>query len=129
MARAMKLAAGEVSRVDYICAAANSTPILDQAETRAIKEAFGNHAAEISISAVKSMIGEYDASGGVRACATVLSVARGIVPPTINYDVPDPECDLDYTVAGAKKKGIEFALLNGFANGGAHCSVLFKKCS
>ena len=129
MARAMARAVGGISRVDYICAAANSTPILDQAETRAIKEVFGNQSSEISISAVKSMIGEYDASGGVRACATVLSIAQGIAPPTINYDTPDPECDLDYTVEGAKKKEIEFALLNGFANGGAHCSVLFKKCS
>jgi 3-oxoacyl-[acyl-carrier-protein] synthase II len=127
MARAMARAVGEVARVDYICAAANSTPSLDRAETRAIKEVFGNRAAEISLSAVKSLIGEYDASGGVRACATVLSISQGIVPPTINYDAPDPECDLDYTVAGAKKKGIEFALLNGFANGGAHCSLLFKK--
>jgi 3-oxoacyl-[acyl-carrier-protein] synthase II len=129
MAKAMARAVGEVSRVDYICAAANSTPTLDRAETRAIKEVFGNHAVEISISALKSMIGEYDASGGVRACATVLSISQGIVPPTINYDTPDPECDLDYTVEGAKKKEIEFALLNGFASGGAHCSVLFKKCS
>jgi 3-oxoacyl-[acyl-carrier-protein] synthase II len=126
MARAMAQAVGRCPQVDYICAAANSTQVLDRAETRAIKEVFGHKAAEISLSAVKSMIGESDASGGIRACATVLGIAQGIVPPTINYEVPDPQCDLDYTARGAKKKGIEFALLNGFASGGTHVCILFK---
>jgi 3-oxoacyl-[acyl-carrier-protein] synthase II len=129
MARAMSQAVGSSPQVDYICAAANSTQALDQAETSAIKKVFGKEAAQISVSAVKSMIGEFDASGGIRACATVLSVAEGIVPPTINYREPDPMCDLDYTTQGAKSKAIESALLNGFANGGAHCSILFKGCS
>jgi len=75
------------------------------------------------------MIGEFDASGGIKACATVLSIKEGIVPPTINYREPDPACDLDYTTTGAQRKEIEFALLNGFANGGAHVSILFKKVS
>jgi 3-oxoacyl-[acyl-carrier-protein] synthase II len=83
----------------------------------------------IAISAVKSMIGEFDASGGIKACATVLSIQKGIVPPTINYREPDPACDLDYTVQGAKKKVIDSALLNGFANGGANISILFKRLS
>jgi 3-oxoacyl-(acyl-carrier-protein) synthase len=115
--------------VDYICAAANSTQALDKVETQAIREAFGKKADDIAISAVKSMIGEFDASGGIKACTTVLSIKEGIVPPTINYHEPDPACDLDYTVQGAKKKEIGSALLNGFANGGANISILFKRLS
>ena len=75
------------------------------------------------------MIGEFDASGGIKACAAVMSIKEGIVPPTINYHEPDPACDLDYTVQGAKKKEISSALLNGFANGGANISILFKRLS
>ena len=129
MARAMSQATGGVSQVDYICAAANSTQELDRVETQAIRVAFGRKAEEIDISAVKSMIGEFDASGGVRACAAVMSIKEGIVPPTINYREPDPACDLNYTVQGAKKKEIDSALLNGFANGGANISILFKRFS
>jgi 3-oxoacyl-[acyl-carrier-protein] synthase II len=129
MARAMSQAAGGLPQVDYICAAANSTQALDQVETRAIREAFGKKADAIAISAVKSMIGEFDASGGIKACAAVLSIKEGIVPPTINYREPDPACDLDYTTTGALRKHIELALLNGFANGGANISILFKRLS
>jgi 3-oxoacyl-[acyl-carrier-protein] synthase II len=129
MARAMSQAVGSPPHVDYICAAANSTEALDQAETRAIKNVFGKEAAQISVSAVKSMIGEFDASGGIRACAAVLSIHEGTIPPTINYCEPDPMCDLDYTTQGAKKKEIGSALLNGFANGGTHICILFNKGS
>jgi len=129
MAQAISLAVGDCPRVDYICAAANSTHPLDRAETRAIRRALGKKAEEISISAVKSMIGEFDASGGIRGCATVLAVKQGIVPPTINCREADPTCDLDYTTHGATKKEIGFALLDGFANGGAHICILFKKVS
>ncbi|MBN1254096.1 MAG: beta-ketoacyl-[acyl-carrier-protein] synthase family protein [Deltaproteobacteria bacterium] len=129
MARAMSQAVGSSPQVDYICAAANSTQALDQAETSAIKKVFGKEAAQISVSAVKSMIGEFDASGGIRACAAVLSIHEGIIPPTINYRQPDAECDLDYTTQGAKNKAIASALLNGFANGGTHICILFKGCS
>jgi 3-oxoacyl-[acyl-carrier-protein] synthase II len=129
MARAMLQATGGLPQVDYICAAANSTQALDQIETRAIREAFGKKADAIAISAVKSMIGEFDASGGIKACAAVMSIKEGIVPPTINYREPDPACNLDYTVQGAKKKEIDSALLNGFANGGANISILFKRLS
>jgi 3-oxoacyl-(acyl-carrier-protein) synthase len=126
IARAITEAVGSRPHVDYICAAANSTQPLDLAETRAIRRAFGKKAETISISSVKSMIGECDASGGMRACVAVMSIAEGIVPPTINYRQPDPQCDLDYTVHGAKKKKIDSALLNGFANGGAHICILFS---
>jgi 3-oxoacyl-[acyl-carrier-protein] synthase II len=129
LAKAISQAVGGRSSVDYICAAANSTQPLDRAETRAIRWALGEHAERISISAVKSMVGEFDASGGIRACATVLTIKEGVIPPTINYKEPDPECDLDYTTAGAAKKEVELALLNGSANGGAHVCILFQKIS
>jgi 3-oxoacyl-[acyl-carrier-protein] synthase II len=129
MAKAISQAVGDLSRVDYICAAANSTQPLDLAETRAIRRALGKRADKISVSSVKSMIGEFDASGGLRGCATVLAVKHGIIPPTINYREHDPACDLDYTTTGAKKKEVELALLNGSANGGAHICILFKKVS
>jgi 3-oxoacyl-[acyl-carrier-protein] synthase II len=129
MARAIVQAAGDLPQVDYICATANSTQALDRTETRAIRKAFGKRAEAISINAVKSMIGEFDASGGIKACATILSIQEGIAPPTINYNEPDPACDLNYTTSGAQRKAIEFALLNGFANGGANISILFKHFS
>lgn len=129
LARAISQAVGGVSPVDYICAAANSTQALDLAETRAIRRAMGKEAEKISVSAVKSMVGEFDASGGIRACATILTIKQGVIPPTINYKEPDPECDLDYTTAGAKKREVEIALLNGSANGGTHICILFKKVS
>ena len=129
LAKAISQAVGGLSPVEYICAAANSTQPLDLAETRAIRRALGKEAEKISVSAVKSMVGEFDASGGIRGCATVLAVKQGIVPPTINCREADPTCDLDYTTHGATKKEIGFALLDGFANGGAHICILFKKVS
>jgi 3-oxoacyl-[acyl-carrier-protein] synthase II len=129
LAKAISQAVERLARVDYICAAANSTQPLDLAETRAIRRVFAKRAEKISVSAVKSMIGEFDASGGIRACASALAVKEGIIPPTINYREPDPACDLDYTTSGAAKKEVEFALLNGSANGGAQICVLFQKVS
>jgi 3-oxoacyl-[acyl-carrier-protein] synthase II len=129
LAKAISQAVGGLSPVDYICAAANSTQALDLAESRAIRRAMGKQAEKISVSAVKSMVGEFDASGGIRACATVLTIKQEVIPPTINYKEPDPECDLDYTTAGAKKREVEIALLNGSANGGTHICILFKKVS
>jgi 3-oxoacyl-[acyl-carrier-protein] synthase II len=129
LAKAISQAVGGLSPVEYICAAANSTQPLDLAETRAIRRALGKEAEKISVSAVKSMVGEFDASGGIRACATILTIKQGVIPPTINYKEPDPECDLDYTTAGAKKREVEIALLNGSANGGTHICILFKKVS
>jgi 3-oxoacyl-[acyl-carrier-protein] synthase II len=129
LAKAISQAVGGLSPVEYICAAANSTQALDLAETRAIRRALGKEAEKISVSAIKSMVGEFDASGGIRACATVLTIKQGVIPPTINYKEPDPECNLDYTTAGAKKREVGIALLNGSANGGTHICILFKKVS
>ncbi len=126
LAKAMVAASGG-RRVDYICAAANSTRDLDIAETRAIKAAFQGDARDLSISSVKSMIGEFDGSGGVRACATALALYHGIIPPTINYSMPDPDCDLNYTPNEAREREVNTALLNGFSNGGSNISILFGR--
>jgi 3-oxoacyl-[acyl-carrier-protein] synthase II len=126
LAKAMAKASGG-RRVDYICAAANSTRDLDITETRAIKSTFRKEARHISISSVKSMIGEFDGSGGIRACTTVLALYHGIIPPTINYSTTDPDCDLDYTPNEAKERRIDSALLNGFSNGGSNISILFGR--
>ena len=114
-------------RIDYICAAANSTRDLDVAETRAIKAGFPEGGRNISISSVKSMIGEFDGSGGVRACAALLAIHHGVIPPTINYSAPDPDCDLDYTPNEARERKVNTALLNGFSNGGSNISILFGR--
>jgi 3-oxoacyl-[acyl-carrier-protein] synthase II len=126
LAKAMIEASGG-RRIDYICAAANSTRDLDVAETRGIKAAFREGTRDISISSVKSMIGEFDGSGGMRACATALALYHGVIPPTINYSVSDPDCDLDYTPNEAREKRIHTALLNGFSNGGSNISILFGR--
>jgi 3-oxoacyl-[acyl-carrier-protein] synthase II len=114
-------------RIDYICAASNSTRDLDIAETRAIKAVYGEGARDISISSLKSMVGEFDGSGAMRTCAALLAIYHGVAPPTINYSAPDPDCDLDYTPNEARKKRIDSALLNGFSNGGSNISILFGR--
>ena len=126
LAKAMAKASGG-RRVDYVCAASNSTRDLDIAETRAIKAVYGEGARDISISSVKSMVGEFDGSGGMRACAALLAIYHGVVPPTINYSASDPDCDLDYTPNEAREKRIDSALLNGFSNGGSNISILFGR--
>jgi 3-oxoacyl-[acyl-carrier-protein] synthase II len=126
IARAMTLAAEEPQTVDCVSAAANSTPDLDRVETLAIKKVFGERAKEISISSLKSMIGEFDGSGGIRACGVALSIYHGMIPPTIGTEHLDPECDLDYTLHQMKKREIRSALLNGSSNGGSNISLWFK---
>jgi 3-oxoacyl-[acyl-carrier-protein] synthase II len=127
IAKAMSMAAKEPSTVDYISAAANSTPDLDRAETLAIKKVFGERAKEISVSGLKSMLGEFDGSGGIRACGVALTLFHGLIPPTIGTEHLDPQCDLDVTLGQPKKKEIRSALLNGCSNGGSNISVLFKR--
>jgi len=128
IAKAMSVAAKEPSTVDYICAAANSTPDLDRAETLAVKKVFGERTKEISVSSLKSMIGEFDGSGGIRACGVALTLFHGVIPPTIGIEHLDPQCDLNVTLGQPKKKKIRSALLNGCANGGSNISLWFKRC-
>jgi 3-oxoacyl-[acyl-carrier-protein] synthase II len=127
IARAMSLAAQELDTVDYISAAANSTPDLDRAETLAIKKVFGKRAKEVSVSSLKSMLGEFDGSGGIRACGLALSLYHGIIPATIGTKNLDPQCDLNVALDQAKKREIRSAILNSASNGGSNISLWFKK--
>lgn len=127
IAKAMSFAAKEPSTVDYISAAANSTLDLDRAETLAIKNVFGERAKEIFVSSLKSMLGEFDGSGGIRACAMALSLHHGMIPPTIGTEYLDPQCDLNVALGQSKKREICSALLNGCSNGGSNISLWFKR--
>jgi 3-oxoacyl-[acyl-carrier-protein] synthase II len=114
--------------VDYINAHGTSTPLGDLAETKAVKTTFKEHAKTVSVSSTKSALGHLlGASGGVEAIVTALSVQRNIIPPTINLDNPDPECDLDYTPHKAKERKITYAMSNSFGFGGHNASLLMKK--
>ena len=114
--------------VDYINVHGTSTPLGDISETSAIKEVFGKHAYELSVSSTKSMTGHLlGAAGAVEAIATVMAALTDQVPPTINYEFPDPACDLDYTPNTARKRKVHYALSNTFGFGGHNATLLFKK--
>jgi 3-oxoacyl-[acyl-carrier-protein] synthase II len=116
--------------VDYINAHGTSTPVGDVAETKAIKKVFGKHAYRLAVSSVKSMTGHLlGAAGGVESVATVLTVHHGVIPPTINHDEPDPECDLDYVPNKARQAEVRVALTNSFGFGGTNATLVFKKYS
>jgi len=127
MARAMSLAVEDFQTVDYISAAANSTPDLDRGETFAIKKVFGERAKEISVSSLKSLLGEFDGSGGIRACALALSLNQGMIPPTIGTKHLDPQCDVNVVLGQSKRNEIRSALLNGCSNGGSNISLWIKQ--
>ena len=111
----------------YINAHGTSTPLGDLAETRAIKTAFGDHAENVSVSSTKSTTGHMvGAAGAAEAIFTVLALRDQIIPPTINLEKADPECDLDYTPNVAKELKISAALSNSFGFGGTNGSVLFQ---
>jgi 3-oxoacyl-[acyl-carrier-protein] synthase II len=114
--------------VNYINAHGTSTPLGDIAETKAMKATFGPHSAKLAVSSIKSMIGHLlGAAGGVAAVATALSISRNLVPPTINLDNQDPECDLDYVPNRARDLKVDFALVNSFGFGGHNASIMLKK--
>jgi len=114
--------------VDYINAHGTSTPPNDRIETYAIKTLFGDHARKLAVSSTKSMIGHLlGAAGAVEAGITSLVVERGIIPPTINYETPDPDCDLDYVPNKMRTANVRYALSNSFGFGGTNASLLFKK--
>jgi len=130
--RAMRLAIADAGLVpgdvDYINAHGTSTPLNDVSETRAIKRLFGDHAYKLSISSTKSMIGHLlGAAGGVEAIACVKTLNEGIVHPTINYETPDPECDLDYVPNVARKRDVRVVLSNGFGFGGQNACLVFRR--
>ncbi len=117
-----------INDIDYINAHGTSTPFNDKNETAAIKSVFGERAYDIAISSTKSSTGHLlGAAGAVEAIVSVLSIKNGIVPPTINYSTPDPECDLNYTPNKPIKKDVKVALSNTFGFGGHNASLIFKK--
>jgi 3-oxoacyl-[acyl-carrier-protein] synthase II len=128
MLYAMQDAGIEPQDVDYINAHGTSTPLNDRMETLAIKRAFGEHAYSIKISSIKSMVGHLlGAAGAIEAAATVLSVYHGVIPPTINLENPDPECDLDYTPQKSVTCSIRHALSNSFGFGGHNGTLVFGR--
>ena len=131
-ARSMKLALAKAGLkpedVDYINAHGTSTPLNDKSETAAIKTVFGAHAYKLAISSTKSMTGHMiGAAGAVEAIACVLTIANGVIHPTINYHTPDPDCDLDYVPNVARKANVRVAMSNGFGFGGHNATIMFKK--
>jgi len=128
MAAALRDAGMLASAVDYINAHGTSTLYNDKYETVAIKRVFGTHARKLAVSSTKSMTGHLlGAAGGVEAIATVFAIYHGMVPPTINYETPDPECDLDYVPNQARKLDVEVALSNAFGFGGTNATLTFQK--
>ncbi len=130
--QAMKIALEDAkikpSQIDYINAHGTSTPLNDKLETLSIKKVFGKHAYNLKISSNKSMTGHLlGASGGVEAIATALAIKEEVIPPTINYHYPDPECDLDYVPNKAEQKLVKYALSNSFGFGGHNGVVILGK--
>jgi 3-oxoacyl-[acyl-carrier-protein] synthase II len=128
MEMAIRKAGIRPEQVDYINAHGTSTPYNDKLETLAIKNCFGEHARTLAISSTKSMTGHLlGGAGGLEAGISALSVFHGEVPPTINLDNPDPECDLDYVPHKSRKMDVRYALSNSFGFGGTNAALLFKK--
>jgi 3-oxoacyl-[acyl-carrier-protein] synthase II len=125
MRRAIERAEIRPEQIGYINAHGTSTPLGDAAETRAIKEVFGDHAYELAVSSTKSVTGHcFGAAGAIEAMMCVLAVRDGVLPPTVNYEHPDPECDLDYVPNEARKADVEVALSNAMGLGGHNGCVL-----
>jgi len=128
MIKAIKDAGIDPSEVDYINAHGTSTPVGDISETTAVKKALGEHAYQVAISSTKSMTGHLlGAAGGVEAVICGLTIEHGIIPPTINLENPDPECDLDYVPNTARKADVRVAMSNSFGFGGHNATIIMKK--
>jgi 3-oxoacyl-[acyl-carrier-protein] synthase II len=128
MRNALKDANLEPAQVDYINAHGTSTEVGDKIETTAVKRAFGDHAYKVAVSSTKSMTGHLlGGAGGLEAGFSVLAIRDQIAPPTINYEVPDPECDLDYVPNQARPMKIDYALSNSFGFGGTNGCLVFKR--
>ena len=130
MALTLEDAGVEAADVDYINAHGTSTPYNDANETAAIKTVFGEHARALAVSSTKSMTGHLlGAAGAVEAIYSVLALHRGVLPPTINYETPDPDCDLDYVSNQPREADIRVALSNSFGFGGTNACILLRKAT
>jgi 3-oxoacyl-[acyl-carrier-protein] synthase II len=128
MRRTLKDAGAEPQYVDYVNVHGTSTPQGDRVEVVALKEVFGEHARKLATSSTKSMTGHLlGAAGGLEAGITALAIREQMLPPTINYDNPDPECDLDVVPNQARKAEVRYALSNSFGFGGTNAALLFRR--
>ncbi|MBF0359549.1 MAG: beta-ketoacyl-ACP synthase II [Oligoflexia bacterium] len=129
MSKALYSADLAAKRIDYINAHGTATPLGDVAETNAIKNVFKEHAYKVSISATKSMIGHLlGAAGAIESIFCILAMKDGIIPPTINLDTADPQCDLNYVPNKAERKVVNYSLNNSFGFGGTNSCLIFKRC-
>jgi 3-oxoacyl-[acyl-carrier-protein] synthase II len=132
MVKAFQIALSQSSmepvEVDYICGHAHSSVVLDKKETQVIKQVFGEQAYRLAISSIKAMVGHSMAGGtAMQSVTACMALHKGILPPTINYEVPDPECDLDYVPNQLREKKIKTALVDSFGLGGTNVVIVFKK--
>jgi len=128
MAMALESAGLKPEDVDYINAHGTSTYYNDKGETEAIKKVFGEAAYKVAVSSTKSMHGHLlGAAGAVEAVACLKAMEEGIIPPTINYETPDPECDLDYVPNAARQAEVKVAMSNSFGFGGHNATLIFRK--
>lgn len=120
----------ESKQIDYINAHGSSTPLNDKIETKVIKEVLGEHAYEVPVSSIKSMIGHsLGAAGSIEVVASVLTIKNQFTPPTINYEFPDPECDLDYVPNRGRKTSVKTVLTNSYGFGGKNSAIIIKEFS
>lgn len=125
---AMKDAGISYDEVDYVNAHGTSTPLNDMSETKAMKTVFKDHAKKLAVSSTKSMTGHLlGAAGGVEAVYSLLAIKHGVIPPTVNYENPDPECDLDYVPNVPRESKIKTVMSNSFGFGGTNATLIFKK--
>ncbi len=128
MQRAVRDAHLEPEQVDYVVAHGTSTPLNDATETKAIRAAFGPHADRLAVSSNKSMVGHtLGAAGAMSALAAILSIRDGVIPPTINQESPDPDCDLDYVPNVCRRARVDIATINGFGFGGQNAVAVFRR--
>ncbi|HEY3079152.1 MAG TPA: beta-ketoacyl-[acyl-carrier-protein] synthase II, partial [Chloroflexota bacterium] len=128
MRRAIRSAGIQPRDVAYVNAHGTGTPLNDRLETLALKRVFGDHARDLVVSSTKSMTGHMGgAAGALEAMVCVKSIVDGAVPPTINLEVPDPDCDLDYVPGSARRVPVEVAMSNSFGLGGHNSCVVFRR--
>jgi 3-oxoacyl-[acyl-carrier-protein] synthase II len=126
--KAGKYAAMDADEIDYVNPHGSSTPVNDKFETWAIKDVFGDHASRLVVTSSKSMVGHmFGAAGAVEAMAAVKAIETGIIPPTINYETPDPDCDLDYAPNVARERKVRAAMSNSFGLGGHNATIVFRR--